>query len=251
MRQCPVLVYHWFQAPGSSSLDQSHHLEITPGMFARQMRLLQRLGYQTVPLRAILSTENRPQLPAKPLVITFDDGTLDFWEFGKPILEKYGFTATLFIVTGYVGKDSGWDRNLGIRPRPLMGWEQITKLHAAGFEIGSHTHTHRPFTNVGEGDVRMELSKSRKILTDKLGVSPEFVAYPRGFYHARHKQMVREAGYQGACSVVLGVRDLLRSDRFELMRVMVKKKTSIAQFCARLWLSGVIPLNNLDSADKA
>jgi peptidoglycan/xylan/chitin deacetylase (PgdA/CDA1 family) len=214
------------------------------------MRLLKRLGYQTVPLKAIFSTENRTRLPAKPVAITFDDGTLDFWQFGKPILDEFGFTATLFIVTGHVGKESTWDRQLGIRPRPLMGWEQIISLHDAGFEIESHAHTHRPFATLSESDVRLELSTSRKMLAEKIGVAPEFVAYPRGFYRARHKQMVREAGYHGACAVVLGVKDLLYSDRFELKRMMVKRKTSMAQFCARLWLSKLIPLNNPNSAEK-
>lgn len=250
MRRCPLLLYHWFQPSASSSPDRSHHLEITPEMFTQQMRFLKRWGYQTVPLKAILGTENGDRLPPKPVVITFDDGTSDFWEFGKPILEKYGFTATLFIVTGHVGGKSDWDRHLGIPPQPLMGWEQIITLHKAGFEIESHTHTHKPFTTLSHGDVLRELTTSREILADRLGTSPDFVAYPRGYYHARHRKMVRETGYMGACAVVLGVRDLFRSDPFGLKRIMIMRKTSLSQFWLRLRLAGVIPLKHFDSREK-
>ncbi len=241
MRQCPILMYHWFRSIKSPSFSRSSQLEITPHVFELQMKYLKDKKYQTVPLQEAVFPENESDLPSKPIVITFDDGTLDFWEFARPVLQKYGFNAVLFIVTGYVGKESTWDKHLGEPPRPLMSWDQIAELHRAGFEIGSHTHTHRSLTELTDREACLELKESREVLMDKLGTNPEYLAYPRGFYEARHKQMAREAGYNGACAVILKWRDLLHSDRFELKRMTIKGTESINRFGLRLQLSKVIP----------
>jgi len=234
-------MYHWFRSAKSPSLSRSPQLEITPQLFELQMQFLKRQRYQTVPLKQAVSIENKSDLPSRPIVITFDDGTSDFMKFGKPVLEKYGFTATLFIVTGYVGKESSWDKYFGEPSRPLMMWKEISELHNAGFEIGSHTHTHRSLTELNEKEVWSELTESRQIIGDKLGTGPEYLAYPRGHYSARHKEMVREAGYKGACAVILKWQDLLNADCFELKRMTLQGTESMFRFRLRLWLSRVIP----------
>lgn len=237
MKQVPILMYHWFREQGTDSTSLSPQLEIAPELFQRQMSYLHRKGYRTVSLSQALAPEERRRLPDRPVVITFDDGTLDFWEHGRPALERLGFTATLFVVTGRVGGVSDWDRALGEPERPLMNWEQIEKLHRAGFEIGSHTETHRPLTGLNDEQVREEMVRSRETIFAKLGVAPNLLAYPRGFYHARHKRLARESGYWGACSVILGWRDLRRSDDYELKRMTVKGTESMWKFKARLALA--------------
>jgi len=230
-------MYHWFREDGATSRSLSPQLEITPQLFDDQMRYLHGKGYRTVSLNQALAPPARRNLPEKPIVITFDDGTLDFWEHGKPVLERYDFTATLFVVTGRVGGHSDWDRELGEPERPLMSWEQVERLHESGHEIGSHTETHRPLTELSDDEVRGELMHSREALFEKLGVAPNVLAYPRGFYEARHKRLARESGYWAACAVILGWRDLQRSDDYELKRMTVKGSESMLRFKARVALS--------------
>lgn len=250
MRQCPILMYHWFRPEGAASSSRSPQLEITPELFGRQMAMLSRAGYRSVSLRRAVGAGREAGLPRGSIVITFDDGTLDFWEHAKPILERHGFTATLFVVSGKVGGASTWDRELGEPDRPLMSWDQIRQLHRDGFEIGSHTHSHIPLTELSDEAVRSELVRSRRTLTDELGVAPQFLAYPRGFYADRHKRLAREAGYAGACAVILRWRDLWRSDRYALKRMSVKGVESMFRFKLRLALCALVRYSNGDPAEK-
>ena len=112
MTQCPILMYHWFRPGGARSVSRSPQLEITPETFGRQLAALADDGYRTVSLGRALGLDGEDSLPPRPIVITFDDGTLDFWEHAKPALDRYGFSATLFVVTGHVGGQSTWDRAL-------------------------------------------------------------------------------------------------------------------------------------------
>mgnify|MGYP006434155271 CR=1 FL=1 len=227
MMQVPILMYHWFRPAHRISVSRSPQLEIAPEFFEHQIRCLHERGYRSVSLNAALSDEPAIVRPPRSIVLTIDDGTLDFWTFGRPILEKYGFTALIFVVTGCVGTESRWDRHLYEPPRPLMTWDQIINLHRAGFEIGSHTHTHRNLTELDDRTAWSEIADSKKVLTEKLGVSPKFIAYPRGLYHATHKEMARKAGYLGACAVVFRWKDLAHSDIFELKRMTIKGAESM------------------------
>lgn len=242
MRQPPILMYHWFRAGAGGPASRSPQLEIDAALFDRQMRLLRRLGYRSVPLRSLLQPREDAERRGRSVVITFDDGTSDFWTEAKPTLERYGFRATLFVVTGFVGTESGWDRDVGEPSRPLLSWAQIEELHRDGFEIASHSHTHRPFTGLTLEEVREELSRSRTVLRDRLGEAPEFVAYPRGAYAPEHKRIALETGYAGACAVALRWRDLLHSDRYALKRMTIKGNESLWRFRLRLALGGWIRL---------
>jgi peptidoglycan/xylan/chitin deacetylase (PgdA/CDA1 family) len=240
VNQVPILMYHWFRVAGSRSQSRSPQLEITPAAFDAQLALLHSRGYRTVPLRAIVDPEARARLPERAIVITFDDGTRDFVEHARPALVRHGFTATLFIVAGRVGGTSDWDTALGEPARPLLSWGDVVDLHRAGFEIGSHGLTHRPFTTLDDDAAREEAVRSREVLAARLGTAPDLFAYPRGFYRARHKAIVREAGYRGACAVVLGWRDLRGADAYALKRLTVKGHESLLLFRLRLALARLV-----------
>jgi peptidoglycan/xylan/chitin deacetylase (PgdA/CDA1 family) len=240
MARCPILLYHWFRADGAASASRSPQLEITPELFDRQMALLKRAGYRPVPLGEALGPDRGGTRPRRRIAITFDDGTLDFWEHARPILGRYGFTATVFVVSGQVGGLSTWDRDVGEPDRPLMSWDQIRELHGAGYEIGSHTHTHRPLTGLSDDEARAELDRSRRTLERELSLAPRMLAYPRGLHSERHRELARETGYSGACAVALHWRDLWRSDRYALRRMPVKGTESLLAFRLRLGLGKLV-----------
>lgn len=243
MRQMPILMYHWFRPNESVSASKSPQMEITPDFFDRQMRFLKAKNYKPMTLKDAMAGASRSGLPAKPIVITFDDGAADFATFGRPVLEKHGFTATLFVVSGRVGGDNAWDRRRGEPSRSLMTWDQIAALHKSGFEIGSHTHTHASLGNLTHKDALWELTESRKVIADKLGVAPEYLAYPYGDRNERIERMASDAGYKGACAVALKWRHLLRSDIFCLKRMPIKGNESMLLFRLRLVLAAMIPLS--------
>ena len=244
MRQPPILMYHWFRRCSELSQSRSPQFEITPELFERQMTCLRRRGYESVSLSEMFGGG---ALPQKPIVITFDDGALDFWEFGRPILQACGFTATLFVVTQYVGTESSWEADVGEPPRPLMDWDQLRALAAAGYEIGSHTHTHRELPRLTDDEVAGELRESQAILEAELGATPTWLAYPRGRYSSSHKAAAATAGYHGACAIALKYRDLGYGDRYELKRMTIKGTESMTRFRLRLLAAHFVRYN--DSVD--
>lgn len=246
MKQPAILMYHWFRDAGTPSTSRSPQLEITPERFAEQMAFLARRGYRSATLSDALAAAGEGTASSKTVVLTFDDGTADFWTHARPTLAEHGFRATLFAVTGYVGGASEWDRHLGEPARPLLDWDQIVELHREGHEIGSHTHMHRVLTELSDDQARDELERSRERLAERIGEPPAALAYPRGFYGQRHKQLAREAGYDSAAAVILRWRDMRRSDRYELKRMTVKGTESMLWFRLRLGLARRVRWRPLD-----
>ena len=134
-------------------------------------------------------------------MITVDDGYRSVYNVAYPILKKYGFTATLFIYTNFVGVSS-----------KAITWEQLRELKAQGFTIGSHTIAHSDLTKQGEKEdeaayirrLRREIIDSKKIIDEKLNQDTPFFAYPFGRANGVAAKIVHEAGYRLAATVDRG-----------------------------------------------
>lgn len=138
----------------------------------------------------------------KRLVLTFDDGTSDFVEYALPVLQELGFSATLFIVAGLVGKRRVWtalDGQPALTPVPLLGTTDIRDLRHMGFTIGSHTVSHPWLPALNYEDVSREVRLSRVMLSDLLGEPVRWFAYPYVAADLKTRSLVQEAGYDGAC----------------------------------------------------
>jgi peptidoglycan/xylan/chitin deacetylase (PgdA/CDA1 family) len=220
------------------------HLEIAPELFEKQLQYLKNNGYQTISIKQMVSGKNESSLPAKPVIITFDDGTLDFWEYGYPLLEKYGFKASIFVVTDAVGKKSTWDQHIGEPARDLMNWDQLRKLHSCGYEICSHSASHRPFQDLETEELVRELNDSKETIKKHLGIFPDIFAYPKGLYKPVHKELVKKSGYIAACAVILHWKDLLSADKFEIKRMTIRGTESMLQFRLRLVLAKIVKYLN-------
>lgn len=192
----PILTYHRFAERCTSPLCMPREV------FDRQMRYLKENGYHVVsPADLLAFLEYRQPLPRKSVVITMDDGYRSVYKIGYPVLKKYGFTATLFIYTRFVGVS-----HLAIT------WEQLRHLKSEGFTIGSHTIDHSDLTRPQEGEdetafiqrIYRELQDSKKILDQKLQQDTIALAYPFGYYDYRVGNIAREAGYKIAMSVNRG-----------------------------------------------
>ncbi len=184
----PVLNYHKVD-------NVRHSLSIAPREFEKQMAYLAENGYHTItPDQLISYIKQGSSLPEKPIMITFDDGYADNYTNAYPILMKYGFTATIFVVTNLVGQD----------PR-FMTWDQAREMEQNGITFGSHTANHRPLTNLPLPQVAAELTESFAKMEKELGQPPRFFAYPTGTHNPQVEEAVYNAGYQAAFSIRYGL----------------------------------------------
>jgi peptidoglycan/xylan/chitin deacetylase (PgdA/CDA1 family) len=210
-RRIAVLAYH--------SIDNSHSiLSTSPKIFRDQMQALAELGIRVIRLediKCMLGTDD----PTEPVVaITFDDGFRSVYECGLPILQRYGFPATVFLVTDYCGRDNSWpSQPPGIMRQPLLSWKEIKEMSHAGIAFGSHTRTHPDLTMISCHDAANELVTSKKMIEDAVGYPVNTVAYPYGAYNKKIKHLAEEH-FSLACSTQLGYVQP-RSDLFALERL--------------------------------
>jgi peptidoglycan/xylan/chitin deacetylase (PgdA/CDA1 family) len=181
-------------------------LTVSVSHFRRLCEML-RHGFRVVPLSEVFDIlrAGRP-MPRRTVAITFDDCYLDNLHAAE-ILRDYGFPATFFLPTSFVGTTRvfDWDRSL-----PVLGnlsWNHAREMVAMGHDVGSHTVTHANLGTVGPDEAWNELIDSRKILEDQLGRPCRWFAYPFGGpQHLRpeYVPLIERAGYEGAVSAFGG-----------------------------------------------
>jgi peptidoglycan/xylan/chitin deacetylase (PgdA/CDA1 family) len=226
LERIPILAYH--------KVDTCFEWGVTrvlPSQFSEQMRFLDTRGFRVTPLSYILEEE----ISERTIVLTFDDAYESLYHNAFEVMKEYGFTATVFVVSDFVGKKNLWDVTLG-REFIHLDWGGLQELVKEGFEIGSHTHTHPDLTKVSEDRVRDELEISKKTLEDHLGVPVRFVSYPFGRYSKRVKEIARECGYRGG--VCLSHPFKRGFDILEIDREGIYIFDTIDDFKAKLHLCG-------------
>ena len=137
------------------------------------------------------------------IALTFDDGWACFYDNAWPLLQKYNFAATIFVVTDYIGHTSNWD----YKKKMHLDWQQLRELVDHGIEIGSHGATHCDLRGLSNDKLEYEIAGSKKLLEDKLGCAIKYFSYPFGRYDSRVMGAVREAGYHKAFALSIGFGD--------------------------------------------
>jgi len=217
-----ILAYH---SISESSLDD---LTISPAVFEDQMDWLQDNGFQIISLEeALLKLDKREGL-RNYLVLTFDDGYTDFFEHAVPVLETHEFKATVFVVTGKVGRESDW--NYSSQPHLTLSLSDLQDLRRMGYSIGSHSMSHALLSRLAMSDLETELRASRAFLESELGMSRFFFAYPYGTFGDRERQAVVRAGYECACGLGGFWGNGYETDRFGLHRFVVRRRYSMREF---------------------
>jgi peptidoglycan/xylan/chitin deacetylase (PgdA/CDA1 family) len=219
-RGIPILMYHKINP---SPMAGGFGLRVTPGKFERQMRYLKTSGFHTVSLADLAQHFNQGKpLPARPVVITFDDGYLDNYTYAFPILKNYNMTATIFVVADTIGGINSFDYNAGRQPLNRMaGWKELKAMARSGITIGSHTLTHPHLAEVDPESARREIAESRKKLERGLGRKVEVFCYSYGSYNYAIAGMVRESGYVAAVTTGQGL-GRQEDDPFTLKRIRVR-----------------------------
>ncbi len=204
-----ILMYHSISGePGPTS--------IPPATFKAQMETLAECGYQAVSLSDFAEWHGGGSLPARPVVITFDDGFADFAEHAAPVLAAHGWSATVFLPSGRLGGHEDW-YGANAAPRPLMSWDQVRALAKDGIDFGGHSVTHADLTALAPDKLEDEVHRCREEIGARLGQAPISFAPPYG--HANEGVLATVRKYY---RVSVGVR-LARAGRgddvFDLPRI--------------------------------
>lgn len=191
-----VFIYHRF---GDSRYPSTN---ISLETFAAQLALLKDRNIPVLPLSKIAQmVRDRQPLPARAVGLCIDDAFLSFNQGALPLLQQYGFPATLFVNTDAVG-ESGY-----------LDWAQLQEAMAQGVEIGNHTASHAYLVEMRKGEtfpqwrvrIRSDIERSKRALKQHLGIEPEIFAYTYGEYSPAVSEIVREAGFKAAFAQQSGV----------------------------------------------
>lgn len=224
-QKIPILMYHSISNFASPLF---WPCIVQPALFEEHLSYLERCRYTSITatqfVRAMAGGGDG--LPPRPVIFTFDDGFADFYTSALPALQRHGFTATLYITTGFIGGTSRWLKVEGETERPMLTWAQLAKIGASGIECGAHTHTHRPLDMLSSAEAQDEIVRSKDLLEQHLGQQVASFAYPFGYYSASVRRIVQATGFSSACAVKRTLSSL-RDDPYALARIAIQPGTSV------------------------
>lgn len=225
----PVLMYHHVSEPDSTADAIRRDLSVSPEDFEAQLRYLIERGFEPVTLESLVTyLQLGHPLPPKPVILTFDDGFKDQYTNAYPLLRKYGFVSTFFVITRFADEE---------RPE-YMSWLEIERLHADGMEIGSHSYTHPSLYGKSFDYVVWQVLGSQEAIEARTQEPVRFFSYPSGQYDQLTIDVLRSAGYWCAVTVESGAMQTAERP-FELKRIRVRGSYDLSDFDHWLnhWLS--------------
>jgi peptidoglycan/xylan/chitin deacetylase (PgdA/CDA1 family) len=208
----PIITYH--------SVGRLNPILDTPvEKFEQHLKSFAEKGYKSITVSDLVRLMNaKKSLPDKTFVLTFDDGYKTFFTDAWPLLKKYGFNATVFLITDFCGKDNQWVGQPASVPKaPLLSWPEISELATEGCQFGGHTLTHRPLSTLSAEQVQAELVQSKTKIMEITKQDASIFAYPYGDTNNDAVKAVRDH-YEGAVSTDLGICGL-DSDKYLLPRI--------------------------------
>lgn len=213
----PVLCYHQISPKKSSS-----KITVSEEIFDRQMAYLKNNGYHVLTMKQFLDfIDNRRRPPRKSVLITLDDGWKSARTIAYPILKKYGFTAVLFLYTDLVKSKQN---------SLTLSWDDVRFLKESGvFEIGSHTVTHSDLNKISDEQLQRELKESQRVIFEKIGVTPDLIAYPNGVFDEKAIKTMKTLGYKAGFTVIRGGNPFF-NHLFALNRSMVYNSEKLDKF---------------------
>ncbi len=216
----PILMYHYVEPWPVNAGEIRRNLTVQPEAFAAQMRYLHDHGYVTVSLYDLLYalTLGWP-LPPKAVVITFDDGYRDLMQYAAPVMQPYGYTGTVFVITELMDREF----------EAYLTWPQAESLYAQGWKIEPHTKTHDELAGQSRDFQLYQMLGSMQTIAAHTGVTPRFFDYPSGKYDDVTLQLDHELNLWGAVTVEFGRTHTLDS-LYTLTRVRVSGPDTLQQF---------------------
>jgi peptidoglycan/xylan/chitin deacetylase (PgdA/CDA1 family) len=207
----PILTFHALDS-------QSSAIAFAPRVFQRGLARLHEGGYQALSLlEAADSVRTGKLFPDRVFVLTFDDGYQSVYTEAFPVLQCYGWSATVFLTVGQSRKVSPEGRLPSMEGRPMLAWREVQEMHRWGIDFGAHTLTHPDLTRLPVQQLETEVCESKAIIENALGTTVASFAYPYGRYDRRSRELVQRY-FACAVSDKLGLTTA-RSDLYALERV--------------------------------
>lgn len=232
--QIPILMYHSISNEDEQKAHPYYKTNTTPAIFDQHMSFLCENNYNIINLNEALKLlHSHNTLKEKYAVITFDDGYQDFNKYAFPILKKYNFSATVFLTTGHIGKNDLF------KNRKCLNWDEIIELQNNRIVFGSHTVTHPLLVSLSKKDVEYELSQSKAVIEDKLGIPVESFSYPFAFPEKNKTfiqfllQALLKFKYSNSVSTIIGTAGK-NADHFFMKRLPANSDDDKYLFKAKL-----------------
>ena len=190
----PIIMYHYVEDIKDPGDTVRKKLNITPSQFEKQPISLKKNNYETYFVKDIPDIINGlVDYSTQSAVLTFDDGYKDFYSNAFPLLKKYHMRGTIYIIQNDIGKPE------------FLSHRQIQEmLDSLLIEVGSHTLTHAYLKTMSDNAAKKQIVESKKKLEEEFNIKVETFAYPNGAFNQKTVELVKEASYSAAVSVISG-----------------------------------------------
>lgn len=231
-----ILMYHMIRdaIPGK----KFNSLRVAPEAFENQIGYLHAKGWHSYTMSEAVA--KKETLPAKSVVITFDDGYQDNLINALPILKKYGFKATIYLVNDRHDRDwSGYrkakNEGAGLKEESKLSDDEVRELLGSGLiEIGAHTLTHANLNILRTEEAQNEICASKERIEAQFQTVCHSFAYPFGLYGPKDKKIVADCNYTNAVTTEVGIADLNKCNSYEIPRITVSGKDNFYAFILKL-----------------
>ena len=224
----PVVAFHGIEPSPEG------RYETSTGTFEFLLSTLKAYGYQTITFADLMNYIDKGKpLPAKPIIITSDDGYQSTYTYALPILKKYGYKMTVFLITSYMGNDENTRRlnefdfdAEGVPHRSMLIWPEVRAMSKYGIEFQSHTWSHGIITNIPIEQAERELAQSKYDIEVNVGKPCFIVAWSHGIFNGEVLSLLPKTGYRGAAAYDGGINVISNINLYEIKRLRIVAELS-------------------------
>jgi peptidoglycan/xylan/chitin deacetylase (PgdA/CDA1 family) len=216
-------MYHHIAVPPAGADAIRLDLTVTPQNLIAQLKYLKSEGYESITLNDLaLHLTVGKSLPPKPVILTFDDGYADAYFHAFPLLQRFGFVGTFFLISAPIDN----------RDPEFLTWDQVEEMHAAGMKFEPHSYNHPDMRNRGYDFLVFQILAPKEAIEARTGETCRFFAYPSGRYDQFVIDVLRSANFWGGVLTAQGATHTT-DGLFTLHRVRVRGADDLDTF-ARL-----------------
>jgi len=214
-------MYHSISDDKMEGVHPYFETNTSPTLFAEHMKYLYSKGYKVINLEDVREYLEGKKIAEKTVIITFDDGFRDFYTQAFPILQLYGFSATIFLTTGFIS-----NKRLEFKGKECLTWKEVLKLNIQGIVFGSHTVNHKKLQSLNDIDIEWELKQSKEHIEVNTGRPVVFFSYPFAFpeednkFKKTLKKKLRKCEYRSGVTTKIG-RVSKGDDLFFMRRIPI------------------------------